>query len=111
MKTLFPVLIALLAGCVSPEQAARNREAQLQQQHYQQEAYRESVRSQCESMGFTRGTDAFANCVLQTHNQNMGNAATLGAAALQNQYQSLPYCGSVVNPFVRGQMRARGQCR
>lgn len=110
MKRLL-LIVLFLSGCVSPEQAARNREALAQQQNYQREAYRESVRSQCDAMGFTRGTDAFANCVLQVHNQNTGNAATMGAAALQTYQQSLPYCGSVVNAFVRGQMRARGECR
>lgn len=110
MKRLL-LIVLFLGGCVSPEQAAHNRALQAQYESQQREAYRESVRSQCDAMGFTRGTDAFANCVLQVHNQNTGNAATLGAAALQGYQQSLPYCGSVNNAFVRGQMRARGECR
>lgn len=89
MKRLL-LMVLLLAGCVSPEQAARNREAQAYREAQQREAYREAVFSQCDRMGFTRGTDAFANCVLQTHNQNQANRAAIGAALLQGQMANQP---------------------
>lgn len=69
-------LMALVAGCISPEQAARN-------QQLQAEAYREGLANQCSNMGFTRYTDAHSNCILSLHQQRIN---LIGGALIQ-QYQ------------------------
>lgn len=85
MRILIFSLVVILAGCVSPEQAARNREAQAQREAAQQEAYRQAVFGQCDALGFTRGTTAHSNCALQIHNQNQANKAALIQGYMANQ--------------------------
>lgn len=90
MRIILIFGILALTGCISQEQMRRNQELQDQRAAQQQEAYRQAVFNQCQSMGFTKGTDSFANCVLQTHNQNQANRAAVGAAILQGQMANQP---------------------
>lgn len=60
MYRILAIAVVVLAGCVSPEQAAYNRQQQAQQEQYQREAYRNRLMSNCDSMGFQRGTDALS---------------------------------------------------
>ena len=63
-----------------------NEAAQAEQEHQQRAAYREQLLSNCDGMGFQRGTEAHANCVLSQHQQNM---RVLGNAVLMQQQQQL----------------------
>ena len=68
---IFPLL---LTGCVSPEQRARNEQAQA-------EAYRNALNNQCQAYGYRPGTDTFAGCIQTEHNKNLGQAQAQDAAA------------------------------
>ena len=84
MYRVLALVVVVLAGCVSPEQAAWNRQRQAEQEAQQRAAYREGLLSSCDNIGFKRGTDAHANCVLTQHQQNM---RILGTAVLMQQQQ------------------------
>jgi hypothetical protein len=88
MRWIFIAL--LLGGCVSPEQAARNRAAAAEQQRQAEIAYTQGLFAQCRSIGFSDGSDGQRNCVLQLHQQNQANRAALGAALLQGQMANQP---------------------
>lgn len=116
MRASFIALIAalLLSGCMSAERQAEIQRQQAEQESYQREQYRQSVFSQCDRMGFSRGTDAHANCVLQTHNQNIQSRDMVLQQAIQQERQrqlmSMPYCSSLP-PGQQGYQRAQGTCR
>lgn len=73
MLRIAMVFCVVLAGCASPEQVAR-----------EQEEYRQALLSQCDRMGFRRGTDAHANCVLQSHTSIQANQSARDIARRQN---------------------------
>lgn len=103
-------LSALLSGCVSPEQAAYNRRMQAQQEEAQRAAYRARLTENCDAMGFRRGTDAHANCILSQHQQNQGQMMQLIQMEEQRQLQTMPRC-SDLPPGMAGYHRAQGRCK
>lgn len=94
------LLALLLSGCATPEEIAHRRALQAQEQARQQEAYREHVLGQCDGMGFSRGTEAHANCALQIHNQIQANRAAIGAAYLQGQIANQPRQTQCARDFI-----------
>ena len=68
---LFICLIA--AGCATPEQ----QEAARYQQEQERQAYREGLRRQCLSYGFRPESNELAQCIMQTHQRNIGLAAQI----------------------------------
>ena len=70
MKASFLLLTVLIAGCVSPEQAADNEQMRAQQEEQQRAAYWERLAKSCDAIGYRRDTDAHANCTLSLHQQN-----------------------------------------
>ena len=70
-------LLLLVAGCVSPEQRAYNQQMQAREEQQQREAYREQLASSCDRIGFKRGTDAHANCILSQYQANQQQAMQL----------------------------------
>lgn len=104
-------LLAAITGCATPEQIAERRAQQQAAQEELSRRYTEALRRQCDSAGFSRGTDGHANCVLQLHNQNRANQGQLDAVILQQQLQNRPYCYTIASPALRGQMAARGSCQ
>ena len=89
MKTsCLALLVAfLIGGCVSPEQAAYNRQLQAEREQQERAAYRERLASSCDAIGFKRGTDAHANCILSQHQQNQQQLMQLLPYAIQQQQQ------------------------
>jgi hypothetical protein len=83
--------LAILSGCESfRERLRENDERAAAQQAQQGAAYREQLAAGCENIGFKRGTDAHANCVLSQHQQNMqllGNAALMERQQQQQRQQ------------------------
>ncbi|SRR5712691_1016080 len=68
-------LSSLLGGCISPEQQALV-DADRQQR------YIAGLASDCQSFGFTRGTPAFSQCMLQLDQAETQRRAALGAALI-----------------------------
>ena len=114
MKASYLALVVLIGGCVSPEQAAYNRQLQAQQEQYQREAYHARLAANCDAMGFQRGTQGHSNCMLTLHQQNQANMGAAAAALIQGeqlrQLQSMPSCASLP-PGIAGYARAQGTCR
>lgn len=109
MKYAALLLVALSAGCATPQEIAYRNQVQAQQEQEQRAAYRERLAQSCDGIGFTRGTDAHAQCILSQH-QNSQNQAIQLLGIQQQQYRTLPYCSSLP-PGTRGYARANGDCR
>lgn len=107
MYRLLAMAVVVLAGCVSPEQAARNRAAEEQYHQQQQAAYRARLFAECDAAGFTRGTDGHANCVMSLHQQNRGAMMQLLQQEIQRQSPPLPRC---TNDPLGAWRRGQGQC-
>ena len=104
--------VLLLAGCISPEQIARNNYAAQQQEESARTAYRERLMSSCESIGYQRNTDQWRQCIMQLHAQNQQRNTALGAALLQgaaSQPRVVPSCRGLP-PGTAGYARSQGQC-
>ena len=70
MKTTLALLsLALLVGCVTPEEAARNLADHEARQQSERQAYVAGLQRRCSSFGFRPGTDAFADCIRKEHNE------------------------------------------
>lgn len=87
MYRILALAVILLAGCVSPEEAAYNRQLQAEQAEQNRAAYRARLASNCDSMGFKRGTDAHANCILSQHQQKQQELSQLLPLLIQQQQQ------------------------
>lgn len=124
MRMMLSAAAALLAGCISAEQAQVNQimnspeyQAALQQQRNQE--YRDGLMAQCSRIGFQAGTEAFSNCVLQLHTtQQQQNTATRNVIlqqAIEQQrqqdYRALPACPVGLAPFLRSRAISEGRCR
>jgi len=75
MKWISGLLLIFLAGCVSQEELALQRQYKAQQ-------YQAQLAGQCRSFGFTPGTPDFAQCMLQLHQANEQRITTIGAAII-----------------------------
>lgn len=101
--------VVLIGGCAwGSRNLAAHQAAQAQQEQYEREAYRERLFSNCDRMGFQRGTDGHANCILAQHQQNQQQAMQL-LQMQQQQQQAIPRC-SAFPPGLAGYKAARGEC-
>lgn len=112
MKMLTVGLITVLvAGCVSPEQAAINRQAQYDQEQAQGRANSERLRVTCDAMGYQRGTPDHSNCMLAVYQQQQANMGAAAAAYIQGQSaQPLPRCNLPNGPLA-AYLRGQGRCQ
>lgn len=59
------LVVTLLAGCVSAQDAAWERELQQRRADAQREQYRQQVLGQCRGYGLLDGSEDFKRCVMQ----------------------------------------------
>lgn len=87
VKWLLVAIAFLVSGCVTPEQAAFNRQQEAEREQQERAAYRERLAQSCDGIGFKRGTDAHANCILSQHQQNQARIMQLLPYVIQEQQQ------------------------
>jgi len=63
MRVGSAILVALLAGCMTPEQRAANQHQAAQGQQAALNAAAANIMQRCQAFGFQPNTDGFANCV------------------------------------------------
>lgn len=84
MTTRFLAIALLsLAGCVSPEQQAANREWEAAQRAQDQARYTLGLKWQCESIGYKADTDPWRDCIMKLHQQAQANNAALRNMVIQ----------------------------
>ena len=112
MRYLFVLLV--LAGCVTPEQMAAQREQEAQMHRAAQEVYKAKVYGQCRSYGFQEGTDGFRKCLMQVDQANQAQNAQMRQMLIQQMIQQQqadrPFCSSLP-AGIAGYRRAEGSCR
>lgn len=102
------LVLLLLAGCASPEQIAARQAYEAQQQEAARTAYRERLMASCESIGYTRNTDQWRQCIMQLHAQNQAQQTAYGAALIHGtSSRPLPPCPPGV---IGGYQRGAGRC-
>lgn len=79
------LFLLLLSGCISPEQAALNAQAEQYYQEQQRQAYQERLFANCDGMGFKRETPQHAQCVLALYQQAQGARDAAILQLLQQQ--------------------------
>jgi hypothetical protein len=75
MKWIVGLVLLGLAGCVSQEQLARQRQ-------YEEQQYQAQLARRCLSFGITPGTSEFAQCMSQLDQANEQRRAAIRAAIL-----------------------------
>ena len=61
-RTILPLIVFALTGCISAQDQARN---QAQQDQADAAVYRQRISAQCQSYGYTQDTDEFRKCLKQ----------------------------------------------
>jgi len=86
MRYLLAALI-FIGGCASPEQIAARRQAQQEEFRRGEAAYNQTLRNQCESIGYKADTDPWRQCLIQLHTANQQQNAAARAAIIQGIMQ------------------------
>lgn len=112
MFRILAIAVVVLAGCVSPEQAARNRAAVAEQERQQNIVYTQGLHNQCRAIGHQPDTDGMRQCVLALHLQKQQEMANLRNTVIQQevQRQSPPMPKCLDGPLGEYNRR-QGTCR
>ena len=112
MFRILAIAVVLLAGCVSAEQAALNRQAEAERFRQQQAAYQRQLQNQCESIGYQPNTEPWRQCILTLHLQKQQEMANLRNTIIQHELQqeslSMPKC---LDGPLGEYLRRQGRCR
>lgn len=104
------IVMLMLAGCATPQEMAYRQQVQTQQEQEQKAAYREALAQSCDAIGFKRGTDTHAQCILSQHQKRQDHLMQAIGMQQQREYRALPPCSSLP-PGLAGYARADGSCR
>ena len=66
---LASLVLAAISGCATPEQIAAEQRRKAEQQNAARAQMRLAIEGKCRSYGFTAGTTAFSNCLMQMDQQ------------------------------------------